>query len=64
LSQEIESISQSIALDLDEGTSVDLDIVQLLVRCEAKGIELMHCPPYIREWITRERNRAASRDEE
>jgi hypothetical protein len=22
--------------------------------CEAKGVELVHCPPYIREWVFRE----------
>ncbi len=25
--------------------------------CEAKGIELLHCAPYIRKWMSRERGR-------
>jgi len=51
-------------LDLEEVTLVDLDIVQLLARCEAKGLELLNCPAYIREWISRENSRANNRDEE
>jgi hypothetical protein len=34
---------------------VDLGVVGFLVGCEADGVELVHCPPYIREWISRER---------
>jgi hypothetical protein len=25
--------------------------------CESKGIELRHCPPYVREWILSEKPR-------
>ena len=64
LLEEIESNDNTIALDLEEVTLVDLDIVQLLARCEAKGHELLNCPPYIREWISRESSRANARDEE
>jgi hypothetical protein len=48
-----------IALDLEEVTLVDIDIVQFLARCEAGGMELLHCSPYIREWISRENGRAS-----
>ena len=44
-----------VALDLTEVELVDRDAVKLLVLTEASGIELRHCPTYIREWITRER---------
>ncbi|HXU39006.1 MAG TPA: hypothetical protein VN937_21810 [Blastocatellia bacterium] len=64
LLEEIESNNNTIALDLEEVTLVDLDIVQLLARCEAKGVELLNCPPYIREWISRETSRANSGEEE
>jgi hypothetical protein len=47
-----------IALDLEEVTLVDIDIVQFLARSEAEGVELLHCPAYIREWISRENHRA------
>jgi len=65
LLEEIEGNNNTnFALDLEEVTLVDLDIVQLLARCEANGVELLNCPPYIREWISRENSRANSREEE
>ena len=42
-------------LDLSEVTLVDLEVVRFLIRCEDEGIELVQCPPYVREWIVRER---------
>jgi hypothetical protein len=42
-------------LDLSEVTLVDLGVVRFLVGCEDEGVELIHCPPYVREWIARER---------
>ena len=42
-------------LDLSEVTLVDLAAVRFLITCEAEGIELAHCPSYVREWIVRER---------
>jgi hypothetical protein len=42
-------------LDLSEVTLVDIEVVQFLMRCENEGIELVQCPPYVREWILRER---------
>ena len=44
-----------VALELTEVELVDRDAVKLLASCEADGIELRHCPAYIREWVTRER---------
>jgi hypothetical protein len=41
-------------LDLEEITQVDLDSINFLRKCQAEGIELRHCSPYIREWIHRE----------
>ena len=43
-----------IVLDLEEVTLVDIEVVRFLGMCEAKGVELVHCPPYIREWVFRE----------
>ena len=51
-------------LDLEEVMLVDLDTVRFLARCEAGGIELLHCAPYIREWISRENDRSAKVDDE
>jgi hypothetical protein len=41
-------------LDLDEVTLVNVHVVRFLGRCEQEGTELLHCPLYIREWISRE----------
>ena len=43
-----------VTLDLEEVTVVDVDVVRFLGTCEKEGTELLHCPPYIREWISRE----------
>jgi len=45
-----------LVLDLDEVTLVDSAIVRFLIACEAEGIELLHCSPYIREWMAREQD--------
>jgi anti-anti-sigma regulatory factor len=45
---------RSIALDLEEVTLVDIDVVRFLGNCESQGIELRHCASYIREWILME----------
>jgi hypothetical protein len=45
-----------VAVDLSELELIDRDAVKLMAVYEANGIELRHCPAYIREWITRERD--------
>ena len=45
----------SIVLDLDEVTLVGVEVVRFLRDAEAAGVELRHCPPFIRAWIDRER---------
>ena len=47
-----------VALDLTELELADRDAVTLLARTERNGIELRHCPAYIREWVIRERGRS------
>ena len=42
-------------LDLSEVTLVDLGVVRFLIGCDDEGVELVQCPPYVREWILRER---------
>jgi anti-anti-sigma regulatory factor len=44
-------------LDLDELSLVDAAVVRFLGGCEHSGLELRNCPPYIREWIKREKDR-------
>jgi ABC-type transporter Mla MlaB component len=45
-----------LALDLEEVTLVDVGVVRFLLVCEESGIELLHCPSYIRQWMVRERS--------
>jgi len=45
---------RNIVLDLKDLTLVDQDAVIFLRRCESKGIHLVDCPAYIREWINGE----------
>jgi len=46
-----------VALDLDEVDLVDIDAVRFLNACEATGVAILHCSPYIREWMLQERSR-------
>ena len=46
-----------LVLDLDQVTLVDQLVVRFFIVCEAEGIELVHCAPYIREWMRKERGR-------
>lgn len=46
-----------MAFDLDELTLVDAGVVRYFGECEERGVEVLNCPPYIREWIKRERDR-------
>ena len=59
LSERIGQDGQSVALDLEEVTLVDIDVVRFLGNCETMGIELRHCALYIQEWILRESARNA-----
>jgi hypothetical protein len=45
-----------VAVELAELELVDRDAMKLLAVNEANGIELRHCPAYIREWIRSERD--------
>ena len=46
--------SGGFAIDLKNVLLVDREAVKLLALSEANGTELRNCPPYIREWVTRE----------
>jgi anti-anti-sigma regulatory factor len=57
LRAEVRRHQPRLVLDLDEVTLVDVVVVRFLIACEAEGIELRHCAPYIQEWMRRERGR-------
>jgi hypothetical protein len=40
-----------IVLDLKDMTLTGQDGITFLARCEAAGIALANCDPYVREWI-------------
>jgi hypothetical protein len=54
----------SFAIDLKNVLLVDREAVKLLALSEAHGTELRNCPPYIREWVTRERAETHERPSE
>ena len=50
-----EGKDRRIIFDLKELTLTGQDGMALLAQCEAAGIALANCDPYLREWITRQR---------
>ena len=57
----LETEGQQLALDLRDVTLVNDGAVKFLAGCEAGGIKLENCPPYIREWIDRVNGRTRPR---
>jgi len=51
---ELQTDYRGIILDLKDVGVVDRDVVCFLVRCEADGVKLENCTPYIRAWMERE----------
>jgi len=56
--------SASLTLDLRGLDLVDGEAVTFLGAIEASGGTLRHCPPFIREWIDRDRAKAESTESE
>jgi hypothetical protein len=46
-----------VALDLEEVHLVDVEGICFVNACNAEGISVLHCSPYIREWMLREQGR-------
>src|SRR5215470_14951124 len=55
LRTEIERGGPQVTLDLDERDIVDIDAVRFLNACDAQGVKVVNCCPYIREWMHLER---------
>ena len=47
---------REIVLDLKAVSLVSRDAMGFLSRCEADGVKLENCTPYIREWMEREKD--------
>jgi hypothetical protein len=55
------SRGEPIALDLEEVDLVDIEGIRFLNAREDEGILVLHCSPYIREWMSRERQEEKAR---
>ena len=51
-----EAKGRRIVLNLKDVTLANEGAITFLERCESSGMRLENCPPYIREWITRQRD--------
>jgi hypothetical protein len=56
IQKQIEACGPKVTLDLEEVMLVDVHVVRFLGTCEATGIDVLNCSPYISDWIDRERH--------
>ncbi len=56
LKSEVEHSGPGVTLDLEELDLVDIEGVRFLNACESAGVSILHCSPYIREWMLQERS--------
>ena len=54
LKSEVERGGSGVMLDLEELDLVDIEGVRFLNACELAGVSILHCSPYIREWMLQE----------
>jgi len=47
---------RDIVVDLRDVSMVDREVMRFFIRCEADGVTLENCTPYIREWMEREQD--------
>jgi hypothetical protein len=47
---------QDIVLDLKDVGMVDREAMRFFARCEADGVQLENCTPFIREWMQGEKD--------
>ena len=47
---------QDVVLDLKDVSVIDREVMRFFLRCEAVGVKLENCTPYIRKWMERERD--------
>ena len=51
---EIARVAPPVTLDLEEVDLVDIHGIRWLNACQAQGVRVEHCAPYIREWMFQE----------
>jgi hypothetical protein len=59
---ELQQCGVSAVLDLEEIHLADVEGVRFLNGCAAKGISVLHCSRFIREWMLREGSRRETGD--
>jgi hypothetical protein len=47
---------QDVVLDLKDVSLIDREVMRFFLLCEAVGVKLENCAPYIREWMEREKD--------
>jgi len=53
---EFQADYHDIVLDLKDVGVVDHEVMRFFMSCEADGVKLENCTPYIREWMEREKD--------
>jgi hypothetical protein len=53
---ELQTNYSDIVLDVKDVGVIDRDGMNFFVSCEAHGVKLENCAPYIREWMEREKD--------
>jgi len=53
---ECQTDCRDIVLDLKDVGVIDRDVMRFFVRCEADGVKLENCAPYVREWMQGEKD--------
>src|SRR5260370_29909269 len=56
---ELDLCESPAALDLEEVGLVDAEAIRFLNSCEAAGVSVLHGSPFIRTWMSQERDRRA-----
>ena len=51
-----ETDHRDIVLDLKDVCMIDREVMRFFVSCEAGGVKIENCAPYIREWMEREKD--------
>jgi anti-anti-sigma regulatory factor len=53
---ELQKDCHDIVVDLKDVTLVDREVMRFLMGCEADGVTLENCTPWVREWMAREKD--------
>jgi hypothetical protein len=53
---ELQKDCRDIVLNLKDVIVIDREVMRFFASCEADGVKLENCAPYIREWMEREKD--------